>query len=120
MDGEAGARAGRIQRVLAITLGLNVLAAAVKLAAGGWSGSLSLVAGGMDSAFDGLANVAGMAATRVAGRPPDADHPYGHRKYETLVSVGIAVLLFVTCWRLVAEASAHLGLGAGDGGTAAR
>lgn len=114
MDAERAPRAGQIQRVLVATLGLNVVAAAVKLTAGAWSGSLSLVAGGVDAAFDGLANVAGMAATRIASRPPDAEHPYGHRKYETLVGVGIAALLFVTCWRLVNEAAAHLGFGAGD------
>jgi cation diffusion facilitator family transporter len=31
----------------------------------------------------------------VARRPPDADHPYGHRKYETMASIGIIVFLVV-------------------------
>ncbi|MEO8084865.1 MAG: cation-efflux pump [Ardenticatenales bacterium] len=105
-------RSAQIQRVLLVTLGLNVLAAAVKLGAGAYSGSLALLAGGVDAAFDGLANVAGLAATRVAARPPDADHPYGHRKYETLVGVVIAALLFLTCWRLANEALQHLGFAA--------
>lgn len=116
----ARGRSAEIQRVLLITLGLNVLAAAVKLAGAAWSGSLSLLAGGVDTAFDGLANVAGIAATRVAARPPDANHPYGHRKYETLVGVVIAALLFLTCWRLANEALQHLGLATPPAGDPSR
>jgi len=94
-------RARAIERVLVLTLGLNLGAAAVKLAAGWLSGSLALTAGGVDSVVDGAANVFGMVAMRTAARPPDADHPYGHRKFETLVAAVIAVLLFITCGRLV-------------------
>jgi cation diffusion facilitator family transporter len=91
-----------------LTLALNLGAAAVKLIGGGFSGSIALVAGGVDSAFDGLANVAALAATRVAARPPDEDHPYGHRKFETLVAVVIGILLLLTCGRLAWEALLRL------------
>jgi len=94
------ARTGAVSRVLIVTLALNLAAAGVKLAAAGASGSLALMAGGIDSAFDGAANVFGLVAIRVAARPPDARHPYGYRKFETLVAVVIAVLLFVTCGQL--------------------
>ncbi len=93
-----------IQRVLLLTLGLNLGAAAVKLLAGLASGSLALVAGGVDSVFDGGANVFGLVAMRAAAQPPDAGHPYGHRKFETLTAAVIAVLLFVTCGRLAMAA----------------
>ena len=93
-------RTEAVRRVLWITLGLNVVAAAIKLGAAWTSGSLALEAGGIDSAFDGIANVAGLVAMRAAGRPPDEDHPYGHRKFETLTAVIIAGLIFVTCGRL--------------------
>lgn len=86
--------------MLWITLGLNLGAAAVKLVAGAASGSLALLGGGLDSIFDGAANVFGVVAMRVASRPPDAEHPYGHRKAETLVAVVIALLLLITCGRL--------------------
>lgn len=96
----ASERAAAVRRVLWITLGLNALAASIKLGAAWTSGSLALEAGGIDSAFDGIANIAGLVAMRAAARPPDADHPYGHRKFETLTAVIIAGLIFVTCGRL--------------------
>ncbi len=96
----AAGRAAAVSRVLWITLGLNALAAAVKLGAAFTSGSLALEAGGIDSAFDGIANIAALVAMRAAARPADDDHPYGHRKFETLTAVIIAGLIFVTCGRL--------------------
>jgi cation diffusion facilitator family transporter len=101
-------RARGIQRVLIITLGLNLGAAAVKLLAGTVSGSLALTAGGVDSMYDGAANIFGLVAMRTAAQPPDADHPYGHRKFETLVAAVIAVLLFITCGRVILDAVASI------------
>jgi cation diffusion facilitator family transporter len=103
------ARARGVQRVLLVTLGLNLGAAAVKLLAGLASGSLALAAGGLDSVFDGAANVFGLVAMRAAAQPPDAGHPYGHRKFETLVAAVIAMLLFITCGRLIWSAIEDIG-----------
>ena len=100
-----------IRRALLVVLALNLAAAAVKVAAAWASGSLALAAGAADSLFDGGANLVGLAAMRVAGRPPDEGHPYGHRKFETLVAVGIAGTLFVTCLNLVWRAAASLASG---------
>lgn len=94
--------------VLVVTLVLNLAAGLIKLLASSDSGSLALAAGGIDSLFDGAANLIGIMAVRVAARPPDVSHPYGHRKFETLVAVGIIVLLFVTCVRLVQMALPRL------------
>jgi len=104
----AAERGRQIQRVLILTLGLNMGASAVKLGAGALSGSLALTAGGVDSFFDAGANVIGLLGARAAAKPPDADHPYGHRKLETIVAVVIVVLLFITCAKLVAAALPRL------------
>jgi cation diffusion facilitator family transporter len=40
----------------------------------------------------------------VAGRPPDSSHPYGYRKFETLATLSIAFLLFLTTFELLQEA----------------
>ncbi|MFN2114323.1 MAG: cation-efflux pump [Anaerolineae bacterium] len=106
------ARAAQVQRVLLITLGLNLAAAGVKLAAGQASGSLALTAGGVDSLFDGGANVLALVGARAAAQPPDESHPYGHRKLETLVAVVIVALMFVTCARLATNAISRLMSGA--------
>jgi len=95
------ARVGAIRRVLWITLGLNLLATLAKIVVGYLTGSLSIVADGFDSLFDSASNLIGLVGISLAARPPDEDHPYGHRKFETLAAISISVLLFVTCVELV-------------------
>lgn len=92
---------GRIRRVLVVTMLLNFLATGIKLAAGLLTGALSVVADALDSLFDGLSNVIGLAGLYAASKPPDAEHPYGHRKFETIAAISISVLLFITGWQLL-------------------
>ncbi len=89
-----------IEHVLILTFLLNLLATAAKLGVGLWTGALSLIADGLDTLFDGLANVIGVIAVRLGSRPPDDDHPYGHRKFETVAALLMATLFFVTAWEL--------------------
>src|SRR5262252_10648076 len=102
----AHARLHAIARVLWLVLGLNVAVAIAKLAYGAWSHALSISADGVHSLVDGAANVVGLIGISVSRRPPDANHPYGHRKYETFAALGIAVMLFAGCQEVV-ETVAH-------------
>jgi cation diffusion facilitator family transporter len=97
-----------IRRVLLITMGLNLVATVAKLAVGYWTGSISLIADGFDSVFDSVSNVVGLVGISLAARPADEEHPYGHRKFETLTAIGIAILLFLTCWELAESALERL------------
>jgi cation diffusion facilitator family transporter len=97
-----------IQRVLILTFFLNLLSTIAKLGVGFWSGTLSLVADGLDTLFDGLSNVIGVIAVRISSQPPDEDHPYGHRKFETLAALIIAAALFLTAWELGKDAIVRL------------
>lgn len=97
-----------IRRVLWITMGLNLVAMAAKLLVGYWTGSLSLIADGMDSVFDAASNVIGLVGIHFAARPADEDHPYGHRKAETITALVIAGLLFLTTWELLQSAVERL------------
>lgn len=100
----AASRAGAAERrVLWITLALNAAVAAAKLAAGALSGTLSLLADGYHSLLDGCGNVLGLVALRVAHKPPDEDHQYGHRKFEVLASMAISILLFATAAEILME-----------------
>lgn len=94
----------QIRRVLVTTMLLNFLATTVKIGAGVLTGALSVVADGLDSFFDGLSNVVGLAGLYAAAKPPDAEHPYGHRKFETIAAISISILLFVTSWQLLVMA----------------
>ena len=98
-----------IRRVLIVTMLLNFVATGVKLAAGIATGALSILADSLDSLFDGLSNVVGLAGLYAAAKPPDAEHPYGHRKFETIAALSIAFLLFLSCYQLLVTAWERLG-----------
>src|SRR4030095_10330578 len=50
-------------------------------------------------------NVVALIGVSIARRPPDADHPYGHRKYETMASLGILVFLVVVLVEVLSAAA---------------
>lgn len=99
---------GAVRRVLFLTLMLNLLAAGAKVGVGYMTGALSLLAGGLDSVFDAASNVIGLVGIYLASQPPDETHPYGHRKFETLTAVAIAILLFSTFFQLARSAIQQL------------
>jgi cation diffusion facilitator family transporter len=101
-------RGRRTRRVLWITLALNLGVAAAKIAAGTISSTLSLVADGYHSLLDGSGNVLGLLTVKIAHKPPDEDHQYGHRKFEVLASMGISVLLFATAFEIVVQSIQRL------------
>ncbi len=96
------------KRVLWITLFLNIAVAAAKTGYGAWTGSLSLLADGFHSFFDGASNIVCLLGLWIAARPPDVTHHYGHRKYEAFASLAISISLFVTCYHILTNASGRL------------
>lgn len=83
-------------RVLFGVLLLNLAVALAKLLLGYATGAVSVISDGFHSLTDSASNIIGMVGLRASRKPPDEDHPYGHRKYETLAASGIFVfLLFV-------------------------
>jgi len=91
----APARAAVLTRVLARVLVLNLAVAAAKLIFGYATGAVSIISDGFHSLTDGASNIMGIVGLRAARKPPDEDHPYGHRKYETLAAAGIFVFLLI-------------------------
>jgi len=98
----------RVRAVLFLTLGLNLVVSAVKLTAGYFFHSVSMMADGFHSFFDATSNIIGLVGVKVANKPPDESHPYGHKKYETFAALGIAALLFGTCLEVLKRAYAQL------------
>jgi cation diffusion facilitator family transporter len=101
---EPAGRFADIQRVLVVTLALNWLVAIAKLLVGYLTHTLSMVADGYHSLIDGSSNVIGLVAIHFAAKPPDADHQYGHHKYETVSATAIGVALFAAAWRIGSDA----------------
>ncbi len=73
----------------------NVVLFAVKLALGLMSGSIALIADAVHTITDSLTSVVVIVSARVARRPPDPEHPYGHGRAESIATVTVAVLLGV-------------------------
>jgi cation diffusion facilitator family transporter len=84
-----------VSLVLYRVLALNLFVAFAKIALGAATGAISVLSDGYHSLTDGAANVVALVGVRIARRPPDADHPYGHRKFETMASIGILLFLLL-------------------------
>jgi len=93
----------RVRFVLLIVLVLNWIVAAAKILFGILHKCQSMTADGFHSLSDGTSNIIGLIGISLSSRPKDSDHPYGHKKYETLFSLGIGILLFVVTFNLVKE-----------------
>ncbi|WP_426751428.1 cation diffusion facilitator family transporter [Myxococcus sp. Y35] len=85
----------KVRNVLLGILAANWVVAGAKLAFGMLSQSAAVTADGLHSFIDGGSNVLGLVAMGVASRPADADHPYGHGKFEALASLGIGAMIGV-------------------------
>jgi cation diffusion facilitator family transporter len=72
---------------------LNLAVATAKLLLGYATGAVSIVSDGFHSLTDSTSNIIGLVGLRAARKPPDADHPYGHRKFETLAAAAIFIFL---------------------------
>lgn len=90
-----------VSRVLWIVLLLNAVVAVAKLSVGIFTGAVSMIADGFHSSMDASSNIVGLVGLRMAARPPDEDHPYGHRRFETLATLAIGGLMLVAAWEIL-------------------
>jgi divalent metal cation (Fe/Co/Zn/Cd) transporter len=108
---EHGARFLDVSRVLRRVLILNAGVAVAKLIFGYATGAVSIISDGFHSLTDSASNVVALIGIRAARRPPDQDHPYGHRKFETLASAGIFFFLLLVLVEVVRTAVDRLRAG---------
>ncbi|GAB4568969.1 MAG: cation diffusion facilitator family transporter [Anaerolineae bacterium] len=83
---------------LAVLLGLvaNTLLAALKTSVGIIGHSPALLADGVNSTVDVAYYVVVGVFMRLASKPPDEDHPYGHRQFESVAGVAIGAFVMTT------------------------
>jgi cation diffusion facilitator family transporter len=99
-----GTRASEVSTVLYRVLVLNLIVAIAKIALGISSGAVSVLSDGYHSLTDTASNIVGIIGVRIAGAPPDEDHPYGHRKFETMASLAILVFLIIVLREVLSAA----------------
>jgi cation diffusion facilitator family transporter len=97
-------RAASISRVLSQVFFLNLAVATAKIGLGLASGAVSILSDGFHSLTDTASNIVALVGVRLSARPADHDHPYGHRKFETIASVGILVFLVMVLIEVVSSA----------------
>ncbi len=87
-------RAEDSARLVARGIGLNLLLAVLKFAGGIFGHTYALIADGAESLLDVFSSILVWTGFRVAARPPDANHPYGHGKAEPLAALAVALVIF--------------------------
>lgn len=90
-DPERRAEVGR--RAGSIGIACNALLAVSKLTVGILSGSVAIIADAVNNLSDAASSLVTVFGFRLARRPADRDHPYGHARYEYLSALMIAVLI---------------------------
>jgi cation diffusion facilitator family transporter len=98
------ARYQAIKWTLIIILIVNLSVALAKGIYGVTTNSLSLIADALHSFFDASSNIIGLIAIRLARKPADTEHPYGHWKYETVAAIIIAAMIFLTGIEIIESA----------------
>lgn len=76
-------------------IALNLLLFAGKLAAGALSGSIAVTADAFNNLSDAGSSVVTLLGFRLAGKKPDADHPFGHGRMEYVSGLAVAGLILL-------------------------
>lgn len=103
-DGSAPPAQQRKTRAAQLSVGSNALLVLLKLVVGLLTGSVGVLSEALHSATDLLAATIAYIAVRVSDTPPDADHPYGHGKIESISGLVEAFLIFVASLFIIYEA----------------
>ena len=92
-DPRVRAAVGQLAGIVGILC--NILLFTGKLAVGLLTGSVSITADAMNNLSDATSSVITMLGFRLAERPADEDHPFGHARYEYLSGLAVAALILI-------------------------
>lgn len=95
LRGKIGKRAGLVG------IGCNLLLAVGKLAVGLLSGSVSVTADALNNFSDASGSVVTWIGFKLAERPADSHHPYGHARYEYISGLAVAVMILLIGLKLL-------------------
>ena len=93
----------KVQQIILIEGFYNVVVLVLKVVVGLATNSLAIIGDAIHSLTDVLNNVVIWLVMRVASKPADKDHPYGHRKFETMGVFALASLLVVLAVELILQ-----------------
>lgn len=93
---------GRMAGIVGIVC--NLLLCGFKLLAGVLAGSLAMIADAFNNLSDAGSSIVTLIGFKLAGAPPDKDHPFGHGRMEYLSAMGVAVLIIIAGVELATSA----------------
>ena len=97
-------KTGATKLLIGVVVGLII----VKVITGWLTGSISVLAQAADSLLDLFAGIITFSAIRIAAKPPDAEHPYGHGKVEDIAGVVQGILIFIAGGLIIYSAIARI------------
>lgn len=83
-----------------VGIGCNLLLFAMKLLVGTLAASVSITADAMNNLSDATSSIVTLLGFKLAEKPADEDHPYGHARFEYLSGLGVAVMIIVIGFEL--------------------
>lgn len=92
-----------VRRVIVIEGLANIVVLLAKCLIGFSTGSLAILSDAVHSLTDVANNIVAWTIVRFSYKPPDRDHPYGHRKFETLAVFFLASLLTLLAFELALQ-----------------
>ena len=84
----------------AVGIGCNLVLFALKLLVGTISGAVSITADAMNNLSDATSAIVTLVGFKLAEKPADDDHPYGHARYEYLSGLAVAAMIIVIGFEL--------------------
>ena len=97
-DGKVRSAVGKLSGVVGIVS--NLLLFAMKLTVGTLAGSVSITADAMNNLSDASSSIVTFLGFKLAEKPADEDHPYGHARYEYISGLVVAAMILVIGFEL--------------------
>jgi cation diffusion facilitator family transporter len=98
----------RVRQITWVGIWVNLVLSILKILAGVFGASRALIADGIESGADIVTSLVMVVGSRFWSAPPDAGHPYGHRRIETILTLGIGLVVGIVGVSVVAGALSAL------------
>ena len=101
-------RTARGRKTSLVSIAINITLVLAKGITGALVGSISMIADAVNNLMDAAANVVTLFGFKLASKPADTEHPYGHGRMEYLAGLGVAILILLAGVELVQESAARI------------
>jgi len=101
MRAEVDQKTKYIKLAAMIALVGNMILASMKITIGIFSQSNALIGAGIDSSTDVLISIITLVVVKILSKPADANHPWGHRKAETIATAFLSFIIFFAGAQLI-------------------